>query len=177
VPSFQIWINGTGGDVNNFRWIWNASALDDTDMAGVNFKQVDRGKHMLNLTRHEVNLPTWKDDHPMAKARGARRRQSFAPSKAMSPSEVTFVFTSVERISARDRVANNIWMQGRSKSHNNWSVCDRKYKLSCEWNLCLLKKDRLEEEDISGLLDKSNRIALVCILSFFEEGGDFSPGS
>jgi hypothetical protein len=56
------------------------------------------------------------------------------------------------------------------------SGCDKKHKLveklACEWDLCPLKNDRLEEEG-SGLLDKSNRIALVCVTSFFEEGGDF----
>jgi hypothetical protein len=56
------------------------------------------------------------------------------------------------------------------------SGCDKKQKLfeklGCEWNLCPLRNDRLKE-DVPGLLDKSNRIALVCVTSFFEEGGDF----
>lgn len=39
------------------RGISGASALDDTDMSGVNFKQVDRNKLMMNLARSEVDVP------------------------------------------------------------------------------------------------------------------------
>ncbi|PVH99675.1 splicing factor, CC1-like protein [Periconia macrospinosa] len=39
------------------RGINGASALDDTDMSGVNFKQVDRNKLMANLARNEVDVP------------------------------------------------------------------------------------------------------------------------
>lgn len=51
------------------RGISGASALDDTDMAGVNFKQVDRNKLMMNLARNEIDVPTKKDTQPVAKAR------------------------------------------------------------------------------------------------------------
>jgi RNA-binding protein 39 len=51
------------------RGISGASALDDTDMAGVNFKQVDRNKLMMNLARNEVDVPTKKDSQPLARAR------------------------------------------------------------------------------------------------------------
>ncbi|KAF2247063.1 splicing factor, CC1-like protein [Trematosphaeria pertusa] len=51
------------------RGISGASALDDTDMAGVNFKQVDRNKLMMNLARNEIDVPTKKDAQPVAKAR------------------------------------------------------------------------------------------------------------
>ncbi|KAL1595896.1 hypothetical protein SLS60_009586 [Paraconiothyrium brasiliense] len=57
-----------------------------------------------------------------------------------------------------------------------WTGRDPKHKLfeklACEWSVCPFVNHRLKE-DISGLLDKSNRIALVCITSFFDEGGDF----
>ncbi|KAL5374357.1 hypothetical protein PMIN02_012270 [Paraphaeosphaeria minitans] len=65
------------------RGISGASALDDTDMAGVNFKQVDRNKLMLNLARNEVDVPSKKDDRrPTAKAR-APIENVIAPSKCI----------------------------------------------------------------------------------------------
>lgn len=64
------------------RGISGASALDDTDMAGVNFKQVDRNKLMMNLARNEVDIPTKKDDRPTAKAR-APIGNTIAPSKCI----------------------------------------------------------------------------------------------
>ncbi|KAL1598884.1 Phosphatidylinositol-3-phosphatase SAC1 [Paraconiothyrium brasiliense] len=64
------------------RGISGASALDDTDMAGVNFKQVDRNKLMMNLARNEVDVPTKKDDRPIAKAR-APVENTIAPSKCI----------------------------------------------------------------------------------------------
>ncbi|KAJ4344732.1 uncharacterized protein N0V89_012476 [Didymosphaeria variabile] len=57
-----------------------------------------------------------------------------------------------------------------------WTGCDPKHKLfeklAYEWSLVPLVNHR-SKEDISGLLDKSHRIALVCITGFFDEGGDF----
>ncbi|KAF1954776.1 splicing factor, CC1-like protein [Byssothecium circinans] len=53
------------------RGISGASALDDTDMAGVNFKQVDRNKLMANLARNEVDIPTRQEIQPAAKARAS----------------------------------------------------------------------------------------------------------
>jgi RNA-binding protein 39 len=40
------------------RGVSGASALDDSDMSGVNFKQVDRAKLMANLARDEFPVPT-----------------------------------------------------------------------------------------------------------------------
>jgi RNA-binding protein 23/39 len=51
------------------RGVSGASALDDTDMGGVNFRQVDRNKLMMNLARNEVDIPTTKAFAPVAKAR------------------------------------------------------------------------------------------------------------
>jgi len=45
------------------RGVSGASALDDTDMSGVNFKQVDRNKLMLNLARNEVDMSTLDRDY------------------------------------------------------------------------------------------------------------------
>lgn len=51
------------------RGINGASALDDTDMSGVNFKQVDRNKLMANLARNEVDVPVPHSLQPVARAR------------------------------------------------------------------------------------------------------------
>ncbi|KAK7179418.1 hypothetical protein DPSP01_014519 [Paraphaeosphaeria sporulosa] len=48
--------------------ISGAAALDATDMAGVNFKHVDRNKYMMNLARNEVDILTEKGDRQTAKA-------------------------------------------------------------------------------------------------------------
>lgn len=63
------------------RGISGASALDDTDMSGVNFKQVDRNKLMMNLARNEIDIPT-KDTQPIARAR-ASFQNTVAPSKCI----------------------------------------------------------------------------------------------
>ncbi|KAF2683869.1 splicing factor, CC1-like protein [Lentithecium fluviatile CBS 122367] len=65
---------GTGGIFDRAhgrddRGVSGASALDDTDMSGVNFKQVDRNKLMMNLARNEVDIPTRKEVTPIAKSR------------------------------------------------------------------------------------------------------------
>ncbi|KAF2641897.1 splicing factor, CC1-like protein [Massarina eburnea CBS 473.64] len=52
------------------RGVSGASALDDSDMAGVNFKQVDRNKLMANLARNQVDIPAAKEVQP-AKTRAA----------------------------------------------------------------------------------------------------------
>jgi len=51
------------------RGVSGASALDDSDMSGVNFKQVDRAKLMANLARDEFPVPTAKVDTPIAQRR------------------------------------------------------------------------------------------------------------
>lgn len=78
---------GTGGVFDRAhgrddRGIGGASALDDTDMAGVNFKQVDRNKLMMNLARNEVDVPLKKDAQPMAKARAPVENKT-PPSKCI----------------------------------------------------------------------------------------------
>ncbi|KAL5401573.1 hypothetical protein PMIN06_011704 [Paraphaeosphaeria minitans] len=66
-------------------------------------------------------------------------------------------------------------LKGKSKIWF-WTGCDKKQKLfeklSCEWNLAPMVNTHLKE-DISGLLDKSNRIVMICITGFFDEGADF----
>lgn len=51
------------------RGVTSASALDDTDMSGVNFKQVDRNKLMANLARNEVDVPVPRSMQPAARSR------------------------------------------------------------------------------------------------------------
>lgn len=53
------------------RGINGASALDDTDMSGVNFKQVDRNKLMANLARNEVDVPIPQSMPSVARARAS----------------------------------------------------------------------------------------------------------
>jgi RNA-binding protein 39 len=65
---------GTGGVFDRAhgrddRGVTGASALDDTDMSGVNFKQVDRNKLMMNLARNEVELPTSVETLPTIQSR------------------------------------------------------------------------------------------------------------
>lgn len=60
---------GTGGvfdraNGRDDRGISGASALDDTDMSGVSFKQVDRNKLMRNLARNEIDVPVAKELPP-----------------------------------------------------------------------------------------------------------------
>lgn len=64
------------------RGISGASALDDSDMSGVNFKQVDRAKLMRNLARNEVEVPGKQDTQPTARARAPVDNQP-APSKCI----------------------------------------------------------------------------------------------
>jgi RNA-binding protein 23/39 len=66
---------GTGGvydrtNGRDDRGIGGASALDDSDMSGVNFKQVDRNKLMRNLARNEIDVPVPKEA-PAAQRRAA----------------------------------------------------------------------------------------------------------
>jgi RNA-binding protein 39 len=75
-----------------------ASALDDTDMAGVNFKQVDRNKLMAALARNEVDIPTMKNTPVVPQARASTMPQASKCIKienAFNPDEYVAHFHSI----------------------------------------------------------------------------------